>query len=150
MGALDTQVGGDHYKKFKIQPIEFITANNIPFIEGNIIKYVCRHAFKDKAKDLEKVKHYADLCLELNYGKEDKPIGEVFTEVSAVKLAAAVLNNKYYELIMRNIIYHAIVKNPLNFSDLVNSSVLNHFMVDFDSEETCILSIKLKKEYVRP
>ena len=25
--ALDKQVGGSHYKDFKIQPIEFITAN---------------------------------------------------------------------------------------------------------------------------
>ena len=40
--ALDVQVGGGHYKKMKIQPIEFIVKNNIPFIEGCIIKYICR------------------------------------------------------------------------------------------------------------
>lgn len=33
MTALDTQVGGSHYCKLKIQPVEFIHANNIPFIE---------------------------------------------------------------------------------------------------------------------
>ena len=44
--ALKKQVEGDHYKKYTIQPIEFITKNNIPFIEGNIIKYICR--WKDK------------------------------------------------------------------------------------------------------
>lgn len=31
--SLSKQIGGDHYKKFTIQPIEFITKNNIPFIE---------------------------------------------------------------------------------------------------------------------
>jgi hypothetical protein len=64
-GALDVQVGGDHYKKLKIQPIEFIHANNIPFIEGNIIKYIVRWRDKNGIKDLEKVKHYVDLLIDL-------------------------------------------------------------------------------------
>jgi len=64
-GALDVQVGGDHYKKLKIQPIEFIHANNIPFIEGNIIKYIVRWRDKNGVKDLEKVKHYVDLLIDL-------------------------------------------------------------------------------------
>ena len=34
--------GGDHYKDFKIQPAQFINANNLSFAEGNIIKYICR------------------------------------------------------------------------------------------------------------
>lgn len=64
---LDVQVGGDHYKRFKIQPIEFIMANGLGFIEGNIIKYACRHQFKDGAKDVKKVIHYGELLLALNY-----------------------------------------------------------------------------------
>lgn len=65
LNALNTQVGGDHYKKLKIQPIEFIHANNIPFIEGNIIKYIVRWRDKNGIKDLEKVKHYVDLLISL-------------------------------------------------------------------------------------
>ena len=64
-GALNVQGGGDHYKKLKIQPIEFIHANNIPFIEGNIIKYIVRWRDKNGIKDLEKVKHYVDLLIDL-------------------------------------------------------------------------------------
>ena len=64
-GALNVQVGGDHYKKMKIQPIEFIHANNLPFIEGNIVKYITRWREKNGLKDLEKVKHYVDLLIEL-------------------------------------------------------------------------------------
>ena len=30
-GALDIQVGGQHYKNFVIQPIEFFNANDIPY-----------------------------------------------------------------------------------------------------------------------
>ena len=63
--ALDIQVAGDHYKKLKIQPVEYIHANNIPFIEGCIIKYASRWRDKGGIKDLEKIKHFADLLIEL-------------------------------------------------------------------------------------
>lgn len=67
MTALDTQIGGDHYKTMKIQPVEFITANNIPFLEGNVIKYVSRHASKNGLADIEKAIHYLELIKELRY-----------------------------------------------------------------------------------
>ena len=63
--ALDVQVGGDHYRKMKIQPVEFIHANNIPFIEGCIIKYAARWRDKGGIKDLEKIAHFANLLIEL-------------------------------------------------------------------------------------
>jgi len=44
------QVGGSHYESMVIQPSEFINRNNIPFAEGNAIKYLCRHKQKDKSK----------------------------------------------------------------------------------------------------
>jgi len=65
--ALKKQRGGDNYKKYKIQPIEFIHANDIPFMEGNVIKYICRHREKNGLDDLLKAKHYIDLIIELNY-----------------------------------------------------------------------------------
>jgi hypothetical protein len=63
MSALDKQVGGSHYKDFKIQPIEFIQANNIPYCEANAIKYLCRWREKGGIEDLEKAKHYIDLAI---------------------------------------------------------------------------------------
>ena len=63
--ALEVQVGGDHYKKYKIQPVEYIHSNGIPFIEGNIIKYVTRWRDKNGVKDLEKAKHFIDLLIEM-------------------------------------------------------------------------------------
>jgi hypothetical protein len=63
--ALQTQVGGDHYKSMNIQPVEFIHANNIPYMEGNIIKYIARWRTKNGLADLEKAKHYIDLLIEL-------------------------------------------------------------------------------------
>jgi hypothetical protein len=67
MKANETQIGGQHYAKYKIQPTEFIYANSIPFIEGNIIKYVMRHKDKNGVEDLKKARHYIDLLIELEY-----------------------------------------------------------------------------------
>jgi hypothetical protein len=63
----DGQVGGDHYTIYKIQPTEFIHTNSIPFIEGNIIKYVMRHKNKNGIEDLKKARHYIDLLIKLEY-----------------------------------------------------------------------------------
>ena len=69
--ALDTQVGGDHYKECGIQPVEYIAANDLNYFEGNIVKYVTRHRRKGAGReDIEKVIHYAQLMLELEYGDE--------------------------------------------------------------------------------
>lgn len=67
---LQMQVGGHHYLEMKIQPIDFITANNLGFMEGNIIKYASRHKAKNGAEDIRKVIHYAQLILKLEYGIE--------------------------------------------------------------------------------
>lgn len=67
--ALDQQVAGDHYKKLKIQPIEFIHANGIPFAEGSVIKYVTRWRDKGGIKDLEKAKHFIELLIEMEAKK---------------------------------------------------------------------------------
>lgn len=60
------QQGGDHYEKMKIQPITFIVDNDIPFIEGNIIKYVSRWKSKGGVEDLKKARHYLHMLIELN------------------------------------------------------------------------------------
>lgn len=57
------QVGGDHYKTMKIQPVEFILANGLGFCEGNIVKYTCRYKQKGGIQDLKKVIHYAELLI---------------------------------------------------------------------------------------
>ena len=68
--ALDKQVGGNHYKGMKIQPVQFIHANNIGYLEGNIIKYVCRWRGKNGMADLEKAKHYIELLMALEGGDD--------------------------------------------------------------------------------
>ena len=61
------QIGGDHYKSMKIQPAQFINENNLPFAEGNAIKYICRHSYKGKKEDLKKAIHYIEMIMERDY-----------------------------------------------------------------------------------
>lgn len=66
-----TQVGGDHYRTLKLQPIEYISANGFDFMTGNVIKYISRHKAKGGAQDVRKAIHYCKLILELEYGEKD-------------------------------------------------------------------------------
>lgn len=73
MSALDTQVAGTHYKGKRIQPVEYIAANGLNFLEGCIVKRITRWRDKpagEKFQDLEKIKHEIDLLIEmeLKYG----------------------------------------------------------------------------------
>ncbi len=62
---LSHQVGGDHYTKLKIQPVEYITANELTFLEGCIVKYISRWRNKDGVQDLTKIKQCVDLIIKL-------------------------------------------------------------------------------------
>lgn len=72
MSALEIQVGGQHYKGKTIQPIEYIHANNLNYSEGAIVKYITRWREKNGFEDLEKIKHYVDLLIEMEekYGRK--------------------------------------------------------------------------------
>ena len=65
--VLEEQIGGDHYKDLPIQPVEFITKNKIPFLEGCVIKRMCRHGKKNKLEDLKKAVHEIRLIAKLTY-----------------------------------------------------------------------------------
>ncbi len=67
--TLSTQEGGSHYKDLAIQPAEYIVKNAIPWMEGNVIKYITRHKSKNGAEDIRKIKHFCDMILEFEYGE---------------------------------------------------------------------------------
>lgn len=69
-----------HYTQFKIQPIVFITENNLPYIDGNIIKYVCRYSRKNGIEDLKKAQHYLEMLISKLEGKGVFGSGEVKQE----------------------------------------------------------------------
>ena len=67
VNPLAKQVAGSHYMNMAIQPVEFCQKNKLKYCEANIVKYVCRHEFKNGIQDLKKAKHYLELLIEINY-----------------------------------------------------------------------------------
>lgn len=65
MSANDLQVGGSHYDK-PIQPWDYIIANDLGYLEGNVVKYVSRWRDKNGVEDLRKAMHYLQKLIEVN------------------------------------------------------------------------------------
>jgi hypothetical protein len=74
MSTKDTQVGGDHYAKHRIQPWDIIEEYDLDYFEGNAIKYILRR--KDPAKrgeDVRKAIHYLEhVCQRLGKKSSDQ------------------------------------------------------------------------------
>lgn len=68
--ALDTQVGGGHYKSLKIQPMEYSMANGLDACQHTAIKYVTRFRSKGGKEDLLKAKHAIDMLVQFEYGED--------------------------------------------------------------------------------
>ncbi len=65
--SLKKQIGGNHYRKYPIQPAEYNARNGLSFLAGNVIKYVTRYKDKGGAEDIRKAMHYLELILEFEY-----------------------------------------------------------------------------------
>lgn len=74
MEIYQKQVGGDHYANKKIQPIQYIMANELPFCEGNIVKYITRWREKGGVEDLRKIKEYCDFLIQGEISGEEEEI----------------------------------------------------------------------------
>lgn len=74
MSALNQQVGGGHYKGKAIQPVEYISANKLNFLEGCIVKRITRWREKNGLEDLLKIKHEVDLLIEMEKKYENKSV----------------------------------------------------------------------------
>ena len=62
--ATKRQVGGNHYSRYDIQPVDFIIANNLDWCEANVVKYITRWKNKNGVEDLRKAEHYIQLLIE--------------------------------------------------------------------------------------
>lgn len=58
-----TPVSPDHYKRYGVEVIEL--TRNMPFLTGNVVKYVTRSPFKgSEVEDLMKARQYLDWAIE--------------------------------------------------------------------------------------
>jgi hypothetical protein len=67
--AYNNEVGGDHYRKMKIQPFQFAMANNFNAGQTLALRYISRYKYKNGREDLEKAIHCLQLLIEEEYGK---------------------------------------------------------------------------------
>lgn len=59
-----------HYARWKMEPIEFIAVNNLPYWAANVIKYVMRYDSKDGLQDLYKAEDYLKMKIRELEGTE--------------------------------------------------------------------------------
>ena len=52
-----------HYSRWKIEPVQFMMENDIPYVEGNIIKYIMRWRYKGGLEDLHKAREYLNILI---------------------------------------------------------------------------------------
>jgi len=57
-----------HYAQYPIEPVTFIMRNGLPYGEGNVVKYILRHAQKNGKQDVLKALRYAQMVLQIEYG----------------------------------------------------------------------------------
>jgi len=57
-------ISPSYYQKGSIEVTDYITSNEMSFIEGNIIKYVTRYKDKSGIQDLRKARWYLDKLIE--------------------------------------------------------------------------------------
>lgn len=69
--AWNKQIGGDHYKKLAIQPMEYALQNKLDYAQANVVKYVTRHADKNGKQDLLKAIHNIELMIAHYYSDQE-------------------------------------------------------------------------------
>ena len=67
-------VSPDYYARYDVEPISFIMRNNIPFAEGNAIKYILRHDMKGGARDIDKAIRYLEMIKEVRYNAKSQKV----------------------------------------------------------------------------
>ena len=67
-------VSPDYCARYDIEPISFIMRNNIPYAEGNVIKYVLRHDMKGGKEDIDKAIRYLEMIKEEKYSAKSPEV----------------------------------------------------------------------------
>lgn len=68
--ARDTQVGGDHYRKFRIQVWDIWQEYGLDAFTGTVVKYLLRAGHKgDRLEDLKKARQTLDRLIEIEETK---------------------------------------------------------------------------------
>jgi len=61
---MSNNISPSYYQKGSVEVTDYITSNEMSFIEGNIIKYVTRYKDKSGIQDLRKARWYLDKLIQ--------------------------------------------------------------------------------------
>jgi len=61
---MSNNISPSYYQKGSVEVTDYITSNEMSFVEGNIIKYVTRYKEKSGIQDLRKARWYLDKLIE--------------------------------------------------------------------------------------
>ena len=102
--ALDVQVGGNHYKKWAVQPVQIIVLDNLSFLHGCILKRLLRNK-GDRKEDLQKILHELNLIEQLHHSQEPEDRNAVyeafFEQIADDQLRVVVMNLLNENFLMR-------------------------------------------------
>ena len=69
----DAQIGGTHYSRLGVEPIQFIESNQLGYHEGNVVKYISRWRNKNGLEDLNKAKWYIERLIAIVENEKRAP-----------------------------------------------------------------------------
>lgn len=56
------EVGGNHYERFQIEPVDIMAHFSLNWFQGEALKYVSRHWFKNGEQDIDKAIHVLEIA----------------------------------------------------------------------------------------
>ena len=79
--TLPDNVSPQHYQQGNIQVLDFITDQKFSYLEGNIVKYICRYKTKNGLEDLEKANYYLDALINEVFIADEKQADEIDEDI---------------------------------------------------------------------
>ena len=79
--TLPDNISPQPYQQGNIQVLDFITDQKFSYLEGNIVKYICRYKTKNGLEDLEKAEYYLSELIELQIDEDDRIADQLDEEI---------------------------------------------------------------------
>ena len=79
--TLPDHVSPQHYQQGNIQVLDFITDQKFSYLEGNIVKYICRYKTKNGIEDLEKANYYLDALINEVFIADEKQADQIDEDI---------------------------------------------------------------------
>ena len=79
--TLPDHISPQHYQQGNIQVLDFINDQKFTYLEGNIVKYICRYKAKNGLEDLEKAQYYLNALINEVFIADEKQADEIDEDI---------------------------------------------------------------------